>query len=114
MALQNFIQANDWEICLDIISELKYYYRHYFFDLDKYNELLQKEEELTNKILKADRAPPVYYVVIYYGSEMPSSMQNKAFIYKEHAATKLPAFVAKIQASFPGIKSTLAHSYTSE
>jgi len=78
----------------------------HFFDQTKYQALQTQETEITEFILKADRAPPVYYIVIFIGKEMPATLSGKMVIYKELPGTKLGNFVTKIKASFPGITST--------
>ncbi|RUP47951.1 dedicator of cytokinesis-domain-containing protein, partial [Jimgerdemannia flammicorona] len=102
--LEYLIQGKAWEMCIAVCKELASEYEHTTYDYCKLADILQKQAELFNNIMKKERYFTEYFRVGFYGNGFPTSARNKQFIYRGLEWEKIGSFVERIQNRHPNAK----------
>ncbi|XP_072413688.1 dedicator of cytokinesis protein 1 isoform X1 [Chiloscyllium punctatum] len=96
-----FDKGKMWEEAISIGKELAEQYENELFDYEQLSELLQKQAQFYENIVKVIRAKPDYFAVGYYGQGFPSFIRNKMFIYRGKEYERREDFEARLFTIFP-------------
>lgn len=102
--LDYFVQGKAWEMCIAVCKELASEYEHTTYNYSKLADILQKQAEFFNNIMKKERYFTEYFRVGFYGKGFPTSLRNKQFIYRGLEWEKISSFVERIQSRHPNAK----------
>lgn len=108
LILDYLSKGQAWEISIDICRELAREYEYRCVDYTRLSDILTLQASLFNKIGSEERTFPNYFRVAYYGSQWPSSLQGKNFIYRGLNWEKSSNFCERIHQKHP--KATLIKS----
>lgn len=90
-----------WEISIDICRELAREYEFRAVDYGRLADVLTLQASLFNKIGTEERTFPNYFRVAYYGSQWPTSLQSKNFIYRGNNWEKFSNFCERMHQRHP-------------
>lgn len=90
-----------WEICIKVLKELASHYETTVYDYTKLSEVLQRQAQLTQDIIKKERYFTEYFRVAFYGRGFPIGIRNQQFIYRGLEWEKLTSFVERMQSRHP-------------
>ncbi|KAI7867741.1 dedicator of cytokinesis-domain-containing protein [Spinellus fusiger] len=94
-------QGNAWEISVQLCKELAHEYETTIFDFVKLSEVLQRQAQLAQNIVKKERYFPEYFRVGFYGRGFPDSVRNHQYIYRGLEWEKMVSFVERMQNRHP-------------
>lgn len=90
-----------WELCIELCKELASQYETTTFDFVKYGEILKRQAQLAEDIVKKERYFSEYFRVAFYGRGFPPSVRNQQFIYRGLEWEKVTSFMERIQNQHP-------------
>lgn len=96
-----FDKGKMWEEAISLGKELAEQYENELFDYEQLSELLQKQAQFYENIVRVIRAKPDYFAVGYYGQGFPSFIRNKMFIYRGKEYERREEFEARLFTIFP-------------
>ncbi|XP_078368993.1 dedicator of cytokinesis protein 1-like [Oculina patagonica] len=94
-------QGKTWEKAIELCKELTEQYELLLYDYVKLGDILKKQAKFFDNIMKQVRPEPEYFRVGFYGKGFPSSVRNKAFVYRGDEYEKIGSFNQRIRAQFP-------------
>ncbi|XP_005995870.1 dedicator of cytokinesis protein 1 isoform X2 [Latimeria chalumnae] len=96
-----FDKGKMWEEAIALGKELAELYENAMFDYEQLSELLQKQAQFYENIVKVIRPKPDYFAVGYYGQGFPTFLRNKMFIYRGKEYERREDFEARLLTQFP-------------
>ncbi|NXK97957.1 DOCK1 protein, partial [Formicarius rufipectus] len=90
-----------WEEAIALGKELAEQYENEMFDYEQLSELLRKQAQFYENIVKVIRPKPDYFAVGYYGQGFPTFLRNKVFIYRGKEYERREDFEARLLTQFP-------------
>ncbi|NXD57263.1 DOCK1 protein, partial [Corvus moneduloides] len=90
-----------WEEAIALGKELAEQYENEMFDYEQLSELLRKQAQFYENIVKVIRPKPDYFAVGYYGQGFPTFIRNKVFIYRGKEYERREDFEARLLTQFP-------------
>ncbi|KAJ7386091.1 Dedicator of cytokinesis protein 3 [Desmophyllum pertusum] len=100
-AIEFLDKGKTWEKAIELCKELTEQYESPLFDFIKLGDILKKQAKFFDNIIKQVRPESEYYRVGFYGKGFPSSVRNKAFVYRGQEYEKLGSFNQRLKAQFP-------------
>ncbi|KAM8924612.1 dedicator of cytokinesis protein 1 [Pelodytes ibericus] len=96
-----FDKGKMWEEAITLGKELAEQYENEMFDYEQLSELLKKQAQFFENIVKVIRPRPDYFAVGYYGQGFPTFIRNKVFIYRGKEYERREDFEARLLTQFP-------------
>ncbi|XP_015262020.1 PREDICTED: dedicator of cytokinesis protein 1 [Gekko japonicus] len=96
-----FDKGKMWEEAIALGKELAEQYENEMFDYEQLSELLKKQAQFYESIVKVIRPKPDYFAVGYYGQGFPTFLRNKVFIYRGKEYERREDFEARLLTQFP-------------
>uniref|UniRef100_A0A8C3SI77 Dedicator of cytokinesis 1 n=1 Tax=Chelydra serpentina TaxID=8475 RepID=A0A8C3SI77_CHESE len=96
-----FDKGKMWEEAIALGKELAEQYENEMFDYEQLSELLKKQAQFYENIVKVIRPKPDYFAVGYYGQGFPTFLRNKVFIYRGKEYERREDFEARLLTQFP-------------
>ncbi|XP_068114977.1 dedicator of cytokinesis protein 1 [Hyperolius riggenbachi] len=96
-----FDKGKMWEEAIVLGKELAEQYENEMFDYEQLSELLKKQAQFFENIVKVIRPKPDYFAVGYYGQGFPTFLRNKVFIYRGKEYERREDFEARLLTQFP-------------
>ncbi|XP_042193007.1 dedicator of cytokinesis protein 1 isoform X3 [Callorhinchus milii] len=96
-----FDKGKMWEEAISLGKELSEQYENEMFDYEQLSDLLQKQAQFYENIVRVIRARPDYFAVGYYGQGFPSFIRGKMFIYRGKEYERREDFEARLFTVFP-------------
>ncbi|XP_009693944.1 PREDICTED: dedicator of cytokinesis protein 1-like, partial [Cariama cristata] len=96
-----FDKGKMWEEAIALGKELAEQYENEMFDYEQLSELLRKQAQFYENIVKVIRPRPDYFAVGYYGQGFPTFIRNKVFIYRGKEYERREDFEARLLTQFP-------------
>uniref|UniRef100_A0A8C3CLF3 Dedicator of cytokinesis 1 n=1 Tax=Cairina moschata TaxID=8855 RepID=A0A8C3CLF3_CAIMO len=96
-----FDKGKMWEEAIALGKELAEQYENEMFDYEQLSELLRKQAQFYENIVKVIRPKPDYFAVGYYGQGFPTFIRNKVFIYRGKEYERREDFEARLLTQFP-------------
>ncbi|XP_029465888.1 dedicator of cytokinesis protein 1 isoform X4 [Rhinatrema bivittatum] len=96
-----FDKGKMWEEAIALGKELAEQYENEMFDYEQLSELLKKQAQFFENIVKVIRPKPDYFAVGYYGQGFPTFLRNKVFIYRGKEYERREDFEARLLTQFP-------------
>ncbi|OCT71603.1 dedicator of cytokinesis protein 1 isoform X2 [Xenopus laevis] len=96
-----FDKGKMWEEAITLGKELAEQYENEMFDYEQLSELLKKQAQFFENIVKVIRPKPDYFAVGYYGQGFPTFIRNKIFIYRGKEYERREDFEARLLTQFP-------------
>ncbi|KAM4032257.1 LOW QUALITY PROTEIN: dedicator of cytokinesis protein 1 [Anomaloglossus baeobatrachus] len=96
-----FDKGKMWEEAIALGKELAEQYENEMFDYEHLSELLKKQAQFFESIVKVIRPKPDYFAVGYYGQGFPTFLRNKVFIYRGKEYERREDFEARLLTQFP-------------
>ncbi|KAH0623655.1 hypothetical protein JD844_006657 [Phrynosoma platyrhinos] len=96
-----FDKGKMWEEAIALGKELAEQYENEMFDYEQLSELLKKQAQFYENIVKVIRPKPDYFAVGYYGHGFPTFLRNKVFIYRGKEYERREDFEARLLTQFP-------------
>ncbi|KAM4636036.1 dedicator of cytokinesis protein 1 isoform 2-T2 [Discoglossus pictus] len=96
-----FDKGKMWEEAITLGKELAEQYENEMFDYEQLSELLKKQAQFFEKIVKVIRPKPDYFAVGYFGQGFPTFVRNKVFIYRGKEYERREDFEARLLTQFP-------------
>ncbi|KAB0384688.1 hypothetical protein FD755_006605 [Muntiacus reevesi] len=93
--------SNMWEEAIALGKELAEQYENEMFDYEQLSELLKKQAQFYENIVKVIRPKPDYFAVGYYGQGFPTFLRGKVFIYRGKEYERREDFEARLLTQFP-------------
>ncbi|MEE6486380.1 hypothetical protein FKM82_014589 [Ascaphus truei] len=90
-----------WEEAIALGKELAEQYENEMFDYEQLSELLKKQAQFFENIVRVIRPRPDYFAVGYYGQGFPTFLRNKVFIYRGKEYERREDFEARLLTQFP-------------
>uniref|UniRef100_A0A8C3XHN4 Dedicator of cytokinesis 1 n=1 Tax=Cyanoderma ruficeps TaxID=181631 RepID=A0A8C3XHN4_9PASS len=97
----DFFFQQMWEEAIALGKELAEQYENEMFDYEQLSELLRKQAQFYENIVKVIRPKPDYFAVGYYGQGFPTFIRNKVFIYRGKEYERREDFEARLLTQFP-------------
>lgn len=94
-------KGNAWEISIDVCRELAREYEYRAVDYNRLADVLTTQASLFQKIGSEERSFPNYFRVAYYGSQWPTTLQGKNFIYRGNNWEKFSNFCERMHQRHP-------------
>uniref|UniRef100_A0A8B9TUV1 Dedicator of cytokinesis 1 n=1 Tax=Anas platyrhynchos TaxID=8839 RepID=A0A8B9TUV1_ANAPL len=98
-----FDKGKMWEEAIALGKELAEQYENEMFDYEQLSELLRKQAQFYENIVKVIRPKPDYFAVGYYGQGFPTFIRNKVFIYRGKEYERREDFEARLLTQFPNM-----------
>ncbi|XP_056384853.1 dedicator of cytokinesis protein 1 [Hyla sarda] len=99
--LHYFDKGKMWEEAITLGKELAEQYENEMFDYEQLSELLKKQAQFFENIVKVIRPKPDYFAVGYFGQGFPTFLRNKVFIYRGKEYERREDFEARLLTQFP-------------
>ncbi|CAB3976622.1 dedicator of cytokinesis 1 isoform X2 [Paramuricea clavata] len=99
--IELFNKGQTWEEAIKYCKELAEQYEKETFQYIELGEILRKEAQFFDNIVKTLRAECGYFRVGFYGQGFPSFLRNKEFIYRGKGYEQIGDFTVRIQNNFP-------------
>uniref|UniRef100_A0A8C5Q6X1 Dedicator of cytokinesis 1 n=1 Tax=Leptobrachium leishanense TaxID=445787 RepID=A0A8C5Q6X1_9ANUR len=96
-----FDKGKMWEEAIALGKELAEQYENEMFDYEQLSDLLRKQAQFFESIVKVIRPKPDYFAVGYYGQGFPTFLRNKVFIYRGKEYERREDFEARLLTQFP-------------
>ncbi|XP_075468365.1 dedicator of cytokinesis protein 1 isoform X2 [Ascaphus truei] len=96
-----FDRGKMWEEAIALGKELAEQYENEMFDYEQLSELLKKQAQFFENIVRVIRPRPDYFAVGYYGQGFPTFLRNKVFIYRGKEYERREDFEARLLTQFP-------------
>ncbi|XP_053307197.1 dedicator of cytokinesis protein 1 isoform X1 [Spea bombifrons] len=96
-----FDKGKMWEEAITLGKELAEQYENEMFDYEHLSELLKKQAQFFENIVKVIRPKPDYFAVGYFGQGFPTFLRNKVFIYRGKEYERREDFEARLLTQFP-------------
>uniref|UniRef100_A0A8D0BC68 Dedicator of cytokinesis 1 n=1 Tax=Salvator merianae TaxID=96440 RepID=A0A8D0BC68_SALMN len=96
-----FDKGKMWEEAIALGKELAEQYENEMFDYEQLSELLKKQAQFYENIVKVIRPKPDYFAVGYYGQGFPTFLRNKVFMYRGKEYERREDFEARLLTQFP-------------
>eukprot|EP00070_Physeter_catodon_P030859 XP_028337753.1 dedicator of cytokinesis protein 1-like [Physeter catodon] len=96
-----FDKGKMWEEAIALGKELAEQYENEIFDYEQLSELLKKQAQFYENIVKVIRPKPDYFAVGYYGQGFPTFLRGKVFIYRGKEYERREDFEARLLTQFP-------------
>ncbi|KAM6442879.1 dedicator of cytokinesis protein 1 isoform 1-T1 [Liasis olivaceus] len=96
-----FDKGKMWEEAIVLGKELAEQYENEMFDYEQLSEVLKKQAQFYENIVKVIRPKPDYFAVGYYGQGFPTFLRNKVFIYRGREYERREDFEARLLTQFP-------------
>ncbi|XP_066457243.1 dedicator of cytokinesis protein 1 isoform X2 [Eleutherodactylus coqui] len=96
-----FDKGKMWEEAITLGKELAEQYENEMFDYEQLSELLKKQAQFFENIVKVIRPKPDYFAVGYFGQGFPTFLRNKVFIYRGKEYERREDFEARLLTQFP-------------
>ncbi|XP_077114499.1 dedicator of cytokinesis protein 1 [Ranitomeya variabilis] len=96
-----FDKGKMWEEAITLGKELAEQYENEMFDYEHLSELLKKQAQFFESIVKVIRPKPDYFAVGYFGQGFPTFLRNKVFIYRGKEYERREDFEARLLTQFP-------------
>uniref|UniRef100_G3UNP9 Dedicator of cytokinesis 1 n=1 Tax=Loxodonta africana TaxID=9785 RepID=G3UNP9_LOXAF len=96
-----FILLKMWEEAIALGKELAEQYENEMFDYEQLSQLLKKQAQFYENIVKVIRPKPDYFAVGYYGQGLPTFLRGKVFIYRGKEYERREDFEARLLTQFP-------------
>lgn len=96
-----FDKGKMWEESITLGKELAEQYENEMFDYEHLSELLRKQAQFFENIVKVIRPKPDYFAVGYFGQGFPTFLRNKVFIYRGKEYERREDFEARLFTQFP-------------
>ncbi|KAM3835092.1 dedicator of cytokinesis protein 1 isoform 2-T2 [Vipera latastei] len=96
-----FDKGKMWEEAIVLGKELAEQYENEMFDYEQLSEVLKKQAQFYENIVKVIRPKPDYFAVGYYGQGFPTFLRNKVFIYRGKEYERREDFEARLLTQFP-------------
>uniref|UniRef100_A0A8C0L4Q1 Dedicator of cytokinesis 1 n=1 Tax=Canis lupus dingo TaxID=286419 RepID=A0A8C0L4Q1_CANLU len=96
-----FDKGKMWEEAIALGKELAEQYENEMFDYEQLSELLKKQAQFYENIVKVIRPKPDYFAVGYYGQGFPTFLRGKVFIYRGKEYERREDFEARLLTQFP-------------
>ncbi|KAG8435496.1 hypothetical protein GDO86_013434 [Hymenochirus boettgeri] len=96
-----FDKGKMWEEAITLGKELAEQYENEMFDYEQLSEMLKKQAQFFENIVKVIRPKPDYFAVGYYGQGFPTFIRNKVFIYRGKEYERREDFEARLLTQFP-------------
>ncbi|KAE8590306.1 hypothetical protein XENTR_v10018012 [Xenopus tropicalis] len=96
-----FDKGKMWEEAITLGKELAEQYENEMFDYEQLSELLKKQAQFFENIVKVIRPKPDYFAVGYYGQGFPTFIRNKMFMYRGKEYERREDFEARLLTQFP-------------
>uniref|UniRef100_A0A0K8RVY7 Dedicator of cytokinesis 1 n=1 Tax=Crotalus horridus TaxID=35024 RepID=A0A0K8RVY7_CROHD len=96
-----FDKGKMWEEAIVLGKELSEQYENEMFDYEQLSEVLKKQAQFYENIVKVIRPKPDYFAVGYYGQGFPTFLRNKVFIYRGKEYERREDFEARLLTQFP-------------
>uniref|UniRef100_A0A8D2JC58 Dedicator of cytokinesis 1 n=1 Tax=Varanus komodoensis TaxID=61221 RepID=A0A8D2JC58_VARKO len=96
-----FDKGKMWEEAIALGKELAEQYENEMFDYEQLSELLKKQAQFYENIVKVIRPKPDYFAVGYYGQGFPTFLRNKVFIFRGKEYERREDFEARLLTQFP-------------
>ncbi|CAH2322310.1 dedicator of cytokinesis 1 isoform X1 [Pelobates cultripes] len=96
-----FDKGKMWEEAITLGKELAEQYENEMFDYEQLSELLKKQAQFFENIVKVIRPKPDYFAVGYFGQGLPTFLRNKVFIYRGKEYERREDFEARLLTQFP-------------
>ncbi|XP_036078774.1 dedicator of cytokinesis protein 1 isoform X3 [Rousettus aegyptiacus] len=96
-----FDKGKMWEEAIALGKELAEQYENEMFDYEQLSELLRKQAQFYENIVKVIRPKPDYFAVGYYGQGFPTFLRGKVFIYRGKEYERREDFEARLLTQFP-------------
>ncbi|GAA5899842.1 hypothetical protein JCM8208_004581 [Rhodotorula glutinis] len=98
--LEHLGKGQAYETAIDLVRELELEYER-TFNYPRLAELLHLKAELYAHIAEADRQFGAFFRVAFFGSQWPSSISGKQFIYRGEPAETLGSFIERTMNKHP-------------
>eukprot|EP00057_Strongylocentrotus_purpuratus_P006618 XP_011661092.1 PREDICTED: dedicator of cytokinesis protein 1 isoform X2 [Strongylocentrotus purpuratus] len=99
--IEFFDKGKMWERGIALCKELCNQYEKETFDYVQMSEILRRQANLYDNIMKVPRPSPEYFKVWYIGQGFPAFLKNRVFIYRGKEYERLADFVARQQQLYP-------------
>ncbi|XP_044152045.1 dedicator of cytokinesis protein 1 [Bufo gargarizans] len=96
-----FDKGKMWEEAIALGKELAEQYENEMFDYEQLSELLKKQAQFFESIVKVIRPKPDYFAVGYFGQGFPTFIRNKVFIYRGKEYERREDFETRLLTQFP-------------
>ncbi|XP_075699239.1 dedicator of cytokinesis protein 1 [Rhinoderma darwinii] len=96
-----FDKGKMWEESITLGKQLAEQYENEMFDYEHLSELLKKQAQFFENIVKVIRPKPDYFAVGYFGQGFPTFLRNKVFIYRGKEYERREDFEARLLIQFP-------------
>lgn len=96
-----FDKGKMWEASLPLFKELIHLHDSETYDYSSLAELLKKQANFFDNIMKQIRPEPEYFRVAFYGRGFPGFVQNKVFVFRGKEYERLDEFSGRMQNIFP-------------
>ncbi|XP_026522962.1 dedicator of cytokinesis protein 1, partial [Notechis scutatus] len=96
-----FDKGKMWEEAIVLGKELSEQYENEMFDYEQLSEVLKKQAQFYENIVKVIRPKPDYFAVGYYGQGFPTFLRSKVFIYRGKEYERREDFEARLLTQFP-------------
>ncbi|XP_034292338.1 dedicator of cytokinesis protein 1 isoform X3 [Pantherophis guttatus] len=96
-----FDKGKMWEEAIVLGKELAEQYENEMFDYEQLSEVLKKQAQFYENIVKVIRPKPDYFAVGYYGQGFPTFLRSKVFIYRGKEYERREDFEARLLTQFP-------------
>ncbi|XP_070608583.1 dedicator of cytokinesis protein 1 isoform X4 [Erythrolamprus reginae] len=96
-----FDKGKMWEEAIVLGKELAEQYENEMFDYEQLSDVLKKQAQFYENIVKVIRPKPDYFAVGYYGQGFPTFLRSKAFIYRGKEYERREDFEARLLTQFP-------------
>ncbi|KAI9274557.1 hypothetical protein BDA99DRAFT_568763 [Phascolomyces articulosus] len=94
-------KGSAWELCIGLCKELAHQYENVIYDYIKLSEILQRQAQYAQDIVKKERYFAEYFRVVFYGRGFPPSLRHQQFIYRGLEWEKMASFVERMQNQHP-------------
>ncbi|KAI9493267.1 hypothetical protein BDB00DRAFT_824192 [Zychaea mexicana] len=94
-------KGSAWELCIGLCKELAHEYEFTLYDYVKLSEILQRQAQYAQDIVKKERYFAEYFRVAFYGRGFPASVRHQQFIYRGLEWEKMASFVERMQNQHP-------------
>jgi len=99
-----FDKGKMWEEGIKLCKELAKIYEAKLIDFSKLSNILRKQAQFYDNIMKELRPEPEYYRVAFYGRGFAHYLKDNEFVYRGLEYEKLAGFTQRLQAQFPNAK----------
>ncbi|KAL1921661.1 uncharacterized protein VTP21DRAFT_10303 [Calcarisporiella thermophila] len=99
--MELFEKGQAWEDAVGLCKELAHQYEHTTYDYARLAEVLRRQANLCDTIIKQERHHCEYFRVRYVGHGFPVGLRGKQFIYRGLPFEKLSEFCERIQIKHP-------------